>query len=310
MSSFQNPSTNRSLAESLRTHDNTMMSDWAYCQRLYAIKHILNKRRRVVSAPLGFGSLIHIGLDAYYSSFAEDERNSRPRDIATAAEAAYVKMEAQPYEDPEDGYRTKGRAIQVMLEYIKEYNIDPRFSEIAFSETPFEIIQKDGFRWGGIIDMWAKYEGRYWPVDHKSTSIFGQYYFDNFKRNPQMLGYVLGASEFHGQQAPGVIINVIHVVKTKTEFFYRPILYPQWLVDEAKEMQRLNYIQIEDRVVRMTDPEDIWNPNLFQPNLYNCIGKYGRCEAYSVCDAMPENRSRALAMDFEDHVWDWSNRDE
>jgi hypothetical protein len=287
-----------------RTHDNTMMSALDYCNRRYGLAHVRCKRPMGSSAALKFGGLMHIGLDNYYKRLAAGDS------WQFAHNAALDSMADQEYEDPFEDYRTKGRALLVMSAYANERGFDEELTT-HMTETPFDITDADGFRWGGIMDWLGDYNTDVWPMDHKTTSRFGAYYFDDFKRDPQMIGYTYAGGLLRGAPVPGVLINVIAVRKRDHEFARRPMHYPQWLIDEWKVKMVQQYERAEHiRELVEKNPESVWQPTAVNPNLYNCIGKYGRCPFFDVCESRPENRERVLRIEYETHEWNWAERDD
>lgn len=290
------------IPTSMATHDNTMMSKYAKCQRLYALSHILHRRSIFRSPALSFGSLLHVGLDAYYRTLSPKSRDRNIDNVIAAAEFAVAQMQEEPFYDFEDDYRTRDRAIAVIIDYIKKYGPDQDFEEIIFTETAHDIRHPDGFPWGGITDLWVIFNGRDWIVDHKSTSRFGQDYFTQFRRDPQFMGYLINAAALRGTWPAGVIVNTPVVRKNDQEFQRQPIIFPHWLIEECRRMQHLNYVEIHEKRERSLDP---WDDTVWRPNLYSCEGKYGKCEMYGVCHTLPENRDLVLQSEYEEKEWDW-----
>lgn len=317
------------IPSEIHTHDNTMMSAFAYCERLYALTHVLNRKPTGSKPALSFGGLVHTGLDAYYRHLKNSDDNGQPRDAAEAAAYAFIFMDLQvngginpeteeevipSFEDPLDDYRTSERAKLLLLNYVKHYQEDPDINRIVFTETPHDVSFPDGFKWGGIVDLWCESLGGTWIVDHKTTSQFGQFYFDDYKRSPQMLGYMLTGAALKGVWPSGVIVNVLVNRKTGMEFARKYMTYEEWLVEECKQMQVVNYTFINAKrqmmelavsTEEMTAPQAAMNPYLWKPNFYNCVGKYGRCSMYDVCHSRPENRERVIEMETEEREWDW-----
>ena len=289
----------------IKTHDNTMMSAFNYCERLYAISHFLNRRPRERSAALGWGGLVHVGMNSFYTQYMEDDIQERPRDVIAATERGIASMEEAGFEDPIDDFRTLGRAQEVLIGYAKKYQEDSDITKISFTETPFDVVFPDGFKWGGIMDMWCTYHGEEYPVEHKTTSRYGATYFDEFKRGPQPLGYVLAGAQLQGTWPAGVLFNIIVNRKASWEFVRRPILYPGWLVAECRDMQIENYKAIVEKRERTKHEYDVWDAKIWRPNFYNCVGKYGKCSAFDICHSMPENREKVLAINFEENEWNW-----
>jgi hypothetical protein len=291
----------------LRTHDNTMFDAYNYCQRLYAISHVRNKRPRATRSALSFGGFIHTGLDWYYKGLVEYDR-----DWKRAAERMLDTVNEVDYTDPDGDFRTKARGMRDLVKYAQHWQHDPDLTNILFTETAFDIVAaiKGVWPYGGVIDVWPEYHGNTYIMDHKTTTRFGNYFFDNFRRAPQMMGYIKAGDALQGVMPAGALINVMILHKGETGFDRQPLLYPEWLMREWEHIVDKNYNEIRYKLAQTEAPEDIWNIDIWKPNFYQCIGKYGRCSAYEVCHANPLNRERILDFEFEDHRWDWAERDD
>ena len=295
------------------THDNTMMDDLDFCERLYALKHVAHRRMPGRGVAVSFGSLMHLGLDAFYKKLPRLLADRNSDTLIEAAEAAVQVLQEAPYEDPYDDHRTRQRAIKVLIDYIAHYGVDVDFTKIVFTETAHDIRHRfDDFPWGGVIDLWVDSEGEDWIVDHKTTSVFGNgdHYYAGFRRSPQMMGYVLDGAELTGRWPAGVWLNVLIIHKDKHFFDRKKIPFPHWLIEEFKRMQWLNYLKLEPKLLHMQNTQtfeaDIWNDTVWKPNLYNCGGKkYGPCEMYNVCHSIPENRIWIMNNELEEFTWDW-----
>lgn len=298
----------------MRTHDNTMMSAFSTCERLYALRFVLNRKPGLQRPALSFGGLVHTGLAAIYRSFSDDDLDSSLRDVVQANERCEEALRAADFEDPEDDYRTLARAELLLLNYLHHYVDDTDIGEIRHIETGHDAEIAPGFRWGGIIDLWAgSYRGGGLHIfDHKTTSRYGgDHYFDEYYRSPQMILYLLSAAALTGEWPEGVVINVLINRKVGTraspkfQFARKRITFPDWLVHEAKRMQEVNYELIETKLELHEHETDVWDPAIWKPNLYSCTGKYGRCDMYDVCHSIPENREQVLLQETEEEEWDW-----
>ena len=139
------------------THDNTMMSAYSYCQRLYALSHVLNRKSRFTKPALSFGGLVHVGLNGVYTQYKEDDLRGIPRSLISAGERAISMMEDADFEDPENDYRTRAKAEALIVQYLSKYRQDAAIEHIVFTETAHDVTFPDGFKWGGINDMWGLY---------------------------------------------------------------------------------------------------------------------------------------------------------
>lgn len=273
------------------TADNTTFESWERCPRLYWLRHVRGLSSKGVKTALGFGGMVHAGLAKWY------ETGSAEQALRTVEEYVFV--------DPESDHRTKGRAMVTMAEYIGHYGSpDSRWDKVLLTETPFDIVDADGFRYGGVIDLVVLWKGVPWIVDHKTTTRGGDSYWYQFQNSGQMCGYTWAGSELVGQPVRGVIINRILLHKQKKspeeEFAWRPMLYSAEKVLEWKEMRIDAYHEIALSI----------ETDNFRPRWDNCINKYGTCPFFNVCSAPATSREELIASDFDVRPWDWRDREE
>ncbi len=164
----------------------------------------------------------------------------------------------------------------------------------AFKDLPCVI------EWSGIIDMVADSGGEHWLVDHKTTSILSNDFFDSFEIAMQPVGYVSAARQaLPHLDIKGFIVNVLACRKpTKTGTAFEPhrrrYQYEQWHFDEWKA-DALGLIQ-----------EFLSNlhSNFFPKKTAWCAGKYGMCRYFPVCSMNPDHRSAILQSgEYVDNTW-------
>lgn len=278
------------IPASVPTHDNTMFSWLDRCGRLYETMAINGQRPSVRAVALDFGSFIHEGLAEWY-------RTIDPLLVSK-------KLDSLPYEDPIDDHRTRGRAINTLAEYINHYGADTeRFGRILLTETATEVEDANGFRYGGKLDLVVLHHNEPWVVDHKTTSVGGDVWWDEWRLSPQMIGYVWLASQLVGAQIRGVIVNRIIVgknVRSPSEtfnwrpFLIRPELIEEWYASRIKSYKRVAQLKTD---------------GYYPPNFAGCVGRYGKCPQFNVCVLPQESRDRALSQDFHLEPWDWRKTD-
>jgi len=274
------------------THDNTMMTAAMKCLRLYKERyrnHWTSKERAV---PLSFGALMHLGLNVWYKTKDPDKA------LMALVDANYV--------DPPGDHRTRGLAITILAESIEWYGDERRWwgDDVILNETAINIEDEDGFRWGGRLDLLVRYKGSLWVVDHKTTSIGTDRWWDEYLLSPQMGGYVYSAGVIAGAPIAGVIINRIIIPKNKLppekQFKRRPFLWDANKLAEWRRQMIHNYHQIYQAI----------ETGDFPPNWYACIGRYGRCSRYGICTLPANSRERANRADFTQEPWDWNEVNE
>jgi hypothetical protein len=281
-----------------RTLDNSMLTTYERCPRLF---HILyNRHLTPGSSPaLDFGSLVHLGLNIWYTSFTVPGMTKD-----RAMEIALQAMLEADYVDPGEDFRTKERAILTFAEHCEYYGWMEQNHpngwnwKVLFSETAFDSVDENGLPWGGKIDLCVEWRGDLWLVDHKTTSRKGDDYFYQFVPDTQTAGYVKYGSLLAGRRIKGVIINSIVVHKIKKppaqQFERRSFEYPEYYLREFTEQQLTVLQQVAE-----SERDNVWRPRWL-----NCMNKYGKCPAFYVCRSEPSNRERELSK-WEERTWDF-----
>lgn len=298
--------------------DNFALSMHQTCPAKYDLRireHWVSRRR---SGALGFGTALHEGLATWYRT-------------GEVAKALVAISNHWPENMPVDDFRTKSKCVEVMLAYIKQY---PHESwsiigapENPVIEVPFTLdtgmflpctecwlledpisdrvcatcgVPREPIEYGGIYDMLVEFGGSVFVVDHKSTSMMGSGYFNQFKPNNQMTGYIWAGSEMSGKRVSGAIINAIGIYKTGATKFAReitsrsPLAIEEWLLNlwhecvAIKSNERLGHFAMRTSACTL----------------------YGLCEFHSVHSLdNPKERARRLEVDFVKEEWDYEQRD-
>lgn len=275
-------------------------------------------RRR--SAALGFGAAVHNGLAAWH----------RGHGLAAAITAI---SESWPAEAPIDDYRTLNKAIEVMTQYTKVYP-EESFKIVGMPDNP--IVEQsftletgmylsvcracgiehsrdypghicdmcgsplEPIEYGGIFDGLVEANGMAYIFEHKTTSQLGDYYFDQFKPNNQITGYVWAAGKLTGRRVGGAIINAIGVYKAGATRFRRSITtrsasdIDEWLAN----------------VRAVANEIDFHRRTGFWPMRTAACTIYGACEFRGVHTLSTEReREILLEQDYVKSEWDFERRD-
>ena len=163
--------------------------------------------------------------------------------------------------------------------------------------------------WSGIIDMLAVVNDQLYVVDHKTTSIISQDFFDGFEIAMQPTGYFSAMrAAFPDLPIRGFLANVLACRKpvaaiTKSgkpttskpfEAFRRQYHYTDWHVSEFKTDA---LALIEELFANITN-------KYFPRKTQWCIGKYGKCPYFDVCSLPPESRLDMLLSDtYTTNTW-------
>lgn len=299
--------------------DNFILSTFQACPLKYKTRILEGWTGRTKSAALGFGGALHEGLAAWY----------RTKDKSEAIKAIH---EAWPANSPVDDYRNEAKCISVMVEYMKRWH-EEAFSVVGAPSNPmiectftldtdmylscFDCGTVAGpwpvdentcpncgkpleqIEYGGIFDGLVESGGTPYVLEHKTTSQLGSYYFNQFKPNNQISGYVWAASKLSGRRVGGAIVNAIGVYKSSATKFERQLttrseqnIY-EWLdnvrniCEQIQECKRLN----------------VW------PMHTGACTLYGQCEYYSVHVLNTEvERQKMLEQQYVRDEWDFESR--
>lgn len=297
--------------------DNFALSTHQSCPAKYDLRIRQGWQSRRRSGALGFGGAFHAGLAEWYKT-GDKERGIQAIKDAWDGTA------------PVDDYRTQERCITTFTEYVARYPEESwkivrgpsgPLVEIAFTldtgmfcdcDLCGGLPSLDGLcikclapcepiEYGGIFDGLVEFGQQVYVIDHKTTSMMGNYYFDQFKPNNQMTGYVWGARALSGREVGGAIINAICVRKTgKTEFAR------QITTRTETEIQRwLQDVRSTCNEIRYHERTGHW------PYRTISCTQYGKCEFYDVHTlSTKREQDMRLEQDFIYEPWDYESRDE
>lgn len=280
--------------------DNFALSNHQACPAKYDLRIRQGWQIRHKSAALGFGTAIHAGLADLY-------RGGNRFTGLTAIRNAW------PVSHPVDDYRDLTKALTVFEEYCTEYSHEsfevlgpPPLIEIPFSilltDASGNPVLTDGgkeIHYGGIFDGLIEWAGQVYIFEHKTTSQLGDYYFDQFKPNNQIDGYVWAARQLTGRPVGGALINAIGVYKVGKTKFKRQITsrttaeLDAWVVN----------IQASASEIEWHEKRGYW------PMRKVSCTQFGRCEYHSVhVLANPLDQQRRLETDYVLEPWDYERR--
>jgi len=289
------------------------------CPAKYQLRMLEGWTSRRRTGALGFGSALHIGLAEWYRS-------------GDHSKALMAIHEAWPDNMPIDDWRTKEKCLVTMAEYIKNYPgetwkvvgmpdnpvIEVPFTldfgmylpcsqgHVPIDDGIYEPIcpvcgeEREPLEYGGIYDMLVDFGGQLFVVDHKSTSVLGPQYFNQFNPNNQMTGYIWAASQLSGAKVTGAIINAVGVMKTGKTKFEREITSRS---PEAIERWK------RDVYVEACDIKEHKRLGHFPQRTQSCT-MYGKCEYHDVHVLQHATEQvKRLEQDYVKESWDYEMRD-
>ncbi len=285
--------------------DNSDLTLYTSCKRAF-LYHVLQKKQFVKErTALFYGTVIHAVLAEHYKAQADDSALS----FATAANI--INDHFSKVTIPDDDFRTANAAEGLYAHYTDQYPVED--FEIArddknapLIEVPFRrfliTIEVNGIKyrihWCGRIDAIIIRNNQLLIMDHKTTSILGAGYFDEFFISQQMSGYCHWARSI-GLPIYGYLINALCTRKpTKTGKAYETARQLFTVSDDSLDEWQENITQI---LVSLC--EDLQN-NRFPMETRWCKNKFGKCDFFDVCSAEPSSRHIILGSGlYEDHTW-------
>jgi hypothetical protein len=268
---------------------------------------------------LGFGGAFHEGIAEWY----------RTGQIS----AALLAIESSwPANTPVDDWRTKEKCLQTVIEYTRKYP-EENFQFVEGPDGP--LVEKsftlstglylncnkcgwspsrptcgwcnecgepmEEIEYGGIIDGLVEFSGQVYILEHKTTSQLGSYYFNQFKPNNQITGYIWGAGLLSGQRVGGAIVNAIGVYKSSATKFERQITSRS----DTEIQEWLHNLKHSCQKIRDCERAGYW------PLHTGSCTLYGRCEYHSVhVLGTPTEREKILEQDYVQDEWSYETRDE
>lgn len=286
-------------AEQHRCKDNTKISCYKTCPRMYFIQHVLGWKRGGTGPALVFGLSWHDAQDIVW----EQAKNWSQADLADLAfESFKLTWEENGYgldlsleEAAALAPRTPSIAHEMLYEYVQARWRILQECEVLAIEQPFAVpIPGMDRQWYvGRLDKTIAYNGQRLIIEHKTTTAyaiigtFRQDYLDSWFMSSQVKGYQFGGGLYYGDvNAVWVDAALVHK-KIHDAFKFINVshnftLLSEWL-DNTKRW-----------IAEITAEEDLYAdvkrllPGMFRKNEESCFGKYGPCTYIDICRTIPD----------------------
>lgn len=268
--------------------DNSSLENFTSCSRRAQYYSILKREPAGFNAALFFGSVIHKALEHRMKRTPTWEA-----DQVNTITAAYAEN-PPPFEE----WRTPDLALEVLTAYNKRWPIELEpFTVITDSvESSFRVLlgtamldcalqTPDGpvhvkavnVFWTGRCDALINLYDSVFVMDHKTASVTGESYYEDFNLSSQMLGYVWAARQ-RGIPAVGLYADVLETRRpSKTGKAIAQRRQPYWYSDFHLEEWRV------DTFTLIQDFLEHWARDYFPKGTKWCHGKYGECPYWKVC---------------------------
>lgn len=315
--------------------DNSTYESLMDCHRK-AEYRILHKREFGGKAnALNFGGAVHAGLDVRYrgGEFAQETLQAQlaavigylqdqPTDDWRTAELACDVLHQYSLTYPADDFSVVEKEGHKFVELpfavplgvitlpepmmLPDMMLDPaaegdyRTAALAEGILSLRTFTEIPIIWCGKIDLVVIHNGKFWICDHKTTSMFGDTYFQQYNLSSQFMGYKWALQESLQVSIEGVLINALAIRKpTKTGkgiSFHRMYMPTEGYLIE--EWHRNTLSNIGSFFQSLAE-------GYFQMQTTSCRTKWhSNCEYLQVCTLPEEQRDMYIGTgDFRDVTW-------
>ena len=284
--------------------DSTSLTLFKECPRKYYYVMVRNKATREQSIHLTFGIYLHQAQELYHrlrSPYGLGEATP----TASHEEVLHLVVKAMLQRtwgwDSGDKYKNRETLIRTIVWYFDAFQSDPAETVILANGRPavelsfrFEIPNAPDFLYCGHIDRLARFQGKTYVFDTKSTkrALYTEY-FDKFSPNNQMTGYTLGAKIGFPEPIAGVVIDAAQVGVGFSRFARGFALRTD---DQLNEW--LDHTAYWVKLAASYAEADFWPLN------ESSCDKYFGCPFRRVCAKPPKQREAWLEADYVTRVWD------
>lgn len=307
------------------------------CPAKYDLRIRQGWTSRGKSAALGFGGALHAGLAVWYRTYnlgsallaiGEFWHDDQPVDDFRTKEKCITTMIEYTKMYPGEGFTVVGAPDNPMIEVPFTIELGRRVPFCGAWSEPTTIGEVEGtlehegcgtlqrgfdnevcttcgqplepIEYGGIFDGLIEFSHQVFILEHKSTSVMGSTYFNQFKPNNQVCGYIWGAGELSGKKVVGALVNAIGIYKSSATKFQREITSRS----EAAIIEWKKNIQTTCAEIRFHERHGFWPLRTMACTLY------GRCEFHDVHVLEHEmERVKRLENDFIKDKWDYELRE-
>lgn len=302
--------------------DNTRLSDFKRCPRLYYFRHVLHWVPDYKRIPLIHGSAWHKAMEYIWAH--APGYTGHPRDIVMPAYEEFLKewetlgmdRNLSAEQEKELSPRTPRTALNMLLGYVEaraHMFRDPSLKVLSI-ERPFVVPldpERDDQFYIGLIDKIIQYRGKVLALEHKTTSQyrkngpFKNSFVDSFSPNSQVDGYQYALHILYPDQSGGVWVDAALVHKSEEGYLFIPIERQQqqldgwlWEVRYWIEMVKMN--QEELQKVR---PEHTYMA-AFPKNTNSCFDFGSACAYLDMCKAWSNPVGKSLPPSMKIEKWE------
>lgn len=288
----------------LQYYDNTMLSDYKKCPRMFYLRHVRGWKPKGTATALVFGLCWHDAMDILWKGYGKVSEPDLVEMAMDAFTATWAEQGMKPVHelDLQDlemlGPRTPGSAREMLFNYIEKRRHIFENMKLLAAERPFAVPiypDRKDIWYVGRRDKDTHIQGHgHVVIEHKTTTEykidggFKSQYIESWFPNSQCEGYLYAANIEIGN-VPYVWVDAALVHKKVHDVFrFIPVTatfanLDNWLW-ECRDW--INRVQSEKERLE-GQPENRAVMGAFPKNTEQCSGKYGLCTYLNVCRGFP-----------------------
>lgn len=303
--------------------DNSSLELLTTCPRSMEYSRLFRRVSAGIKPSLNFGSAVHLALEWRYRNC----KNECPDALEESEQGRLLSQFFLENPPPEDEFRNLNWAVEIVKHYNQVYQVEP-FNVLVddegkpMVEMPFALklfdykvnvkgshydeTQVIPVYYSGRIDLPVMWDNLLTVIDHKTTSVLGDYFFKDQRVSPQQFGYVWAFEQITGMKVAQFCINAIRTREAPQK--PKGGMDAWWLENfqRHKEFVMPHHLdEWKNNTIALVE-EFFWHyeRSFFPQKKKWCCGKFGLCPYYEVCDLPPSQRSLMLesAM-FADNNW-------
>lgn len=224
----------------------------------------------------------------------------------------------------EGNRRSYANARRLFAAYICKFPLE-MFDKIVAAEQPFSLYLGDtpngkSIRWSGILDRIVQWQGGTYYVDIKTSSYpLDDKFFDKFRYNGQMLGYVWAGEQMGYGNFKGIMIHGIEVKVPQEGLRFKKdgTLYARQ-GKQAKELVASDIITIYPNAIEEWKQKTLWKidriyearaAGYWEPDMGNVCMEFGGCNFHKICASPSNLREIRIQENYKIKPWNPHNRD-
>ncbi len=275
--------------------DNSRLTEWKRCPRMYFFHYHNHLVQDKLQPALDFGTCWHAAMDAVYDGFFN--KGLRGAELAKlgmqAFNASWVTLgwplEISIADEAEYKGRTPGTALEMLHNYVSKRTPWLETLELVAIEKSFAvpIDPDDPSRvYVGRLDKVIKENGRYWGIEHKTSSLFSKAdgiqksWSNDFEIDSQVDGYSFAMRTMFKEKSMGIYVDGALVRKQHHDVF--KLLPISKIAGDANNW-------LEDVVYWWDQLENGLKKKVFPRNApSSCRTVYGECHYRNACLYTPD----------------------